>query len=133
VSDLASSIDRLIGRPWSTEFDCWEFVRAVYADAYQVYLPQLPGVDGADPRAATTAVADLRAGGDWLAMPVPRDGDCVTMGQRFRPHHVGIRINGRIAHCDQAHGVIVSPLPRLAAIGWHGFQFFRHLSQVDQP
>ena len=134
MSDPAESINRYVGRPWSpVGFDCWEFVRAVYADAFQVYLPQLPGVDAADPHAAAQAASDLRAGGDWLPVLVPKDGDCVTMGQRSRPHHVGIWISGRIAHCDQVHGVCVVPQHRLAAAGWRGFIIFRHISQVEQP
>ena len=134
MSDLARAINRHVGRPWcAAGFDCWEFVRAAYAEAYGVILPQLPGVDGADPRAAATATAHLRAAGDWHLVNVPSDGDAITMGTRSRPHHVGIWCGGRIAHCDQSSGVVVVPLHRLTGVGWQGFHTFRHISQQVAP
>jgi cell wall-associated NlpC family hydrolase len=130
VSDLASVVNRHIGRPWSAQgFDCWAFVRAVYADAYGIVLPVLPGVDGSDHRAAARAVVDTQASGDWRSIAQPVDGSAVLMGKRDRPHHCGVWLavsGGLIAHCDASGGVRCHSLISLAGLGWGSFTYYQH-------
>lgn len=130
MSDLAASINRHIGRPWSAQgFDCWALVRAIYADAFGILLPPLPGVDGDDHRAAARAVSDLSAAGDWQRIDHPRDGDAIVMGRRDRPHHCGVWMSaagGSVAHCDHGAGVRCESMRLLAAQGWGSFIYYRH-------
>jgi cell wall-associated NlpC family hydrolase len=130
VSDLVDIVNAAIGRPWERAgFDCWGFVREFYAQAYAIDLPAFPGVDGGDHQQATRAAESARASGDWLPVAVPIDGDAVLMGRRERAHHVGVWLSidgGRIAHCDEAHGVCCHSIRQLASMGWGGFTYFRH-------
>jgi cell wall-associated NlpC family hydrolase len=131
VADLVAVVRRHLGRPWSaTGFDCWAFVRTIYAEAYGIHLPILPGVDAADPIQAARTLAETSATGDWRHQPIPSDGDAVVMGRRAgRPHHVGVWLSadgGLVAHCDAAAGVRCHALRHLAASGWGGFSYYRH-------
>lgn len=123
-------VNRLVGEPWERGgFDCWEFVRVVYAAAYGIQLPRCAGVDSGDRAASAAAVDASRSGGDWRPVSVPSDGDAVVMGLTPRPHHVGLWIAegpGLVAHNAEGRGVCVQPLRLLRATGWTGFAFYRH-------
>jgi hypothetical protein len=132
MSDLIAIVTPLIGRRWSSAWDCWGFVRQVYREAYAIALPELPGVDGADARQGAAAIRWQRTRPEWRRLTLDQvvAGDVVTMGvQEGRPHHVGIWLaidGGRVAHCDQHAGVCCHSLRQLRAQRWGGFEFFRH-------
>jgi cell wall-associated NlpC family hydrolase len=130
VSELGPIVSRWVGSPWERcGLDCWEFVRVVYSEAYHIQLPPYAGVDSADRSASAAAVEASRSGGDWRPVSAPSDGDAVVMGLTTRPHHVGIWIAegpGLVAHNAEGRGVCVQPLRLLRAMGWHGFNFYRH-------
>lgn len=132
MSDLVAVVNRHVGRPWCAQgFDCWAFVRAVYDEAFGIFLPVLPGVDSGDPLVAAHAVAAIRSTGVWreIAPAAAVNGDAVVMGKRERPHHCGIWLEadgGKVAHCDAAGGVCCHSLRQLATIGWGGLTFYRH-------
>jgi len=136
---LITAINHNVGRPFcARHYDCWAFLRGVYADAYGIILPALPGTDPDDATAAHAALERLRTAGDWLPVDPgdERSGDAVIMGRfPLASHHCGIWIVadgiGRIAHCDRVGGVQCQTVAQLHALGWSGFRWYRHHRRQD--
>lgn len=122
----------LIGKPWSLEFDCWEFARQVFREHYAVELPEhAAGVMILAGAAHTTGLRPFEDDG--------QDGDLVLMRASSGKRHVGImiRANGKLGvlHND-GHQTPTGPvgcvgfstLRSLREQGCGAFQFWRRPS-----
>jgi cell wall-associated NlpC family hydrolase len=129
VSDLIDIVVPFVGRAWEPPaFDCWQFLRLVYRQAYGIELHELGHVAGDTARDVPFAYTEAGSG-RWCPVLIPRDGDAVAMGRRERPHHVGIWLatdGGLVAHCAEPLGVTVAPIRALAVVGWGSLKFYRH-------
>ncbi|MFN3646234.1 MAG: hypothetical protein ACK4S2_06930 [Gemmobacter sp.] len=123
----------LVGRPWVAGVsDCWNFARAVWRERWGWDVPPVP-VDAADPRAARRAFAvDYQATG-WAPAVAPlAEGDAVLMAKGRWPCHVGVLVllpeGPACLHSVEGAGVIVTPLPRLADLGYRIAGIYRRVA-----
>lgn len=130
MSDLTAIVNKYIGRPWNRNgFDCWQFVRAIYFDAYGITLSDHGGIQLS--KNSLKQVSDEMVRGvysdGWLPVSKPQPGDLALLGRREWPHHCGIWLDGElIAHNAEDLGVIVSRQTALKASGWGFFNSYRH-------
>jgi cell wall-associated NlpC family hydrolase len=105
---LLSEVQRRLGIPYcyggadDACTDCSGFVQQVFA-ALGIRLPR-------------TSAEQATVG--WAVPDAPRVGDIVVVLQGERVRHVGIYLgNGAVAHASRSRGVVIEPLPSVAAIG----------------
>lgn len=120
----------LIGLPWvAGKSDCWSFARRVWADRFGWDVPPVP-VDPASPVAGRRALGVSPEGLGWRQVDRPAEGDGVMMAKGAHNCHVGVWIEpdqtGGILHSVEGAGVIFTPLPALAAMGYRVTGFWRH-------
>lgn len=127
--DLIRAVNISVGRPWDPpHFDCYTFLREIYADVFKIELPTLlydAGEIRSKMDAALFAASDSST--PWREVTQPHPGHAVVMGRTGRPHHVGIWIDANsIAHCDKPNGVVVQSPKILGMTGWSGLRSYRH-------
>ncbi len=130
MSDLARIVNEWVGREWSTQFDCWDFVSAVYLEAYTIMLPRFPHVDATCDDSCRKAFESGKSSPLWGPVDGAwSDGDVILMGRTRRPVHCGIWIasdGGMVAHNGRKNGVVCQDLRRLRLLGWGHLSAFRH-------
>lgn len=122
--------NELIGKPWTPDFDCWEFARQVFRDRYAIDLPeQAAGVLILTGAAHATGLRPID-GGDG------QEGDLVLMRTNVGKRHVGVMIeadgklgvlhnDGHMSDDGPVGSVSFSTLRRLREQGCGAFQFWR--------
>jgi cell wall-associated NlpC family hydrolase len=130
VSDLNTIVQRHLGRPWNRNgFDCWQFVRSVYFEAYGVTLSNHGGIQLGDSNLRQVSDEMIRGvySDGWMPVNTPQPGDLVLLGRREWPHHCGVWLEaGRIAHNLEEMGVAIHHISTLRASGWGFVQTYRH-------
>lgn len=124
--------ERYIGLPWANHaqgpdaFDCWGFVRHVYAVERGIDLPLLD-IDADQPLAVRHAIRDEKAASRWI--PTHRDNlvdfDVVLLSQARHPDHIGVSVEGAVLHCVRGAGVVFQSFPSLAIGGWNVVACYR--------
>lgn len=126
------SID-YIGKPWENgahgpdEYDCWGFVRAVYADIYGTPLDPVD-VSAHAPLAVRHAMQSASPVRGWVDVDLDAlaEGDVITMGQGRYPDHVGIWLAaGGILHCVRGMGVVFQTVQSLNRTGYRMLHAYR--------
>jgi cell wall-associated NlpC family hydrolase len=86
-------VDQYIGIPF-TEYNCWQLVRKVYREQFNIDLPLLDNeyFNHMD-RTNIEKLYNRELAINWKKQDVPRIGDCVVMRIRNQPWHVGIIIS----------------------------------------
>lgn len=120
-----------IGTPWVPGVsDCWSFARTVWRDRWDWTVPPLT-VDPQDARAVRHALGIPPEDAGWLATDRPVEGDAVLMAKGARPCHVGIWIvppsGVGVLHSVERSGVVFTPPPRLAGIGYRIIGTYRRV------
>jgi cell wall-associated NlpC family hydrolase len=122
------------GKPWASgargpdAFDCWGLVRDVYAKAFNVDLPEFPGLDAESPLARVRMAADCAESPLWQAIPAPEHGCAVGMATNARISHVGVFCGldgGFVLHTVAGSGVRLESLSQLKARG-QKITFFKY-------
>ena len=116
-----------IGRPWSTDQDCYAFVREVYQARYGVVIP-LVALDATRTLSCAHAIHDYDLS-DWIEVDEPREGDVVLMGHAQRPHHVGLWIEPaglQVLHSVEGAGVVAQTPTHARLQGWNLLRTYRH-------
>lgn len=116
-----------IGKPWSSDQDCYGFVREVYQARYGVVIPLVP-LDAGRLLSCAHAIHDYDLS-DWIEVEEPREGDVVLMGHARRPHHVGLWIEStglRVLHSVDGSGVIAQTPMQARMQGWNLLRTYRH-------
>lgn len=123
---LIKAAHKHLGRPWNANgFDCWECVRAIYWDAFQITLPSYG--EHQEPSRARRTILDEATSGRWQEIESPTDGCMVLLGKREWPHHIGVYMEtngGMIVHCLDHVGCAIDSMRSLRAIGWGYMKFY---------
>lgn len=117
----------LLGREWSTDFNCWDMVREFYKMG-GVILPTIP-LDAGSLREVVKAGNSGDNYRNWELSPAPVHGDVVTMTHRQGGSltHVGVYLTGGyVVHNLQSAGVIVSSEKHLALAGLTVLGYWRY-------
>lgn len=123
-----------VGLPWvAGESDCWHFSRRVWSERFGWTVPPVP-VDATDARAARRAFAVGYQGTGWAPVAgvcAPAEGNAVLMAKGRWPCHVGVLVvlpeGHSVLHSVEGTGVIVTPLPRLADLGFRVVGLYRRV------
>lgn len=126
--------EQYIGRPWVNgaqgpeAFDCWGFVRFVFAAERGIALPVLD-VDADRPLAIRHAIAGEQLGEQWQpVVGVPDDWDVCLLSQARHPDHVGLWVAGQLLHCIRGSGVVYQSPTSLQRTGWNVVANYRRVT-----
>lgn len=113
------------GREWSPDFNCWDFVRLVYRESYNIELPAY-GVDSPLDFAATKAAeASERGRGCWNETYRPKPGAVVLMA-KGSTYHAGVLLGGRsVLHLQACAGLRNQRLSELQR-NFQNITFYHH-------
>lgn len=121
---------RYIGTPWvAGESDCWHFACRVWIERFGWTVPPVPTC-ATDPRAARRAFAEAPQATGWVPVAGdPGEGDGVLMAKGRYPCHVGVAValpeGAAVLHSVESAGVIVTPMSRLADLGFRVVGLYR--------
>lgn len=132
---MTMSADKYIGRPWVNggqgpqAFDCWGFVRYVYAQEYGIPLAAID-VSAYAALAVRRAAKEAAPVSDFVSVDLLdlEDADIVLCSQAKHPHHVGIWIGGGLLHCVEGAGVVYQTRQSLQRHGWNLISGYRRAS-----
>lgn len=108
---LSDYINRLIGRPYTPDFRCWDLVRLVQADLFNRDLPSVPA-DITSPRAMMREFEHHAEKAKWSLSEMPSQGCIILMGGARREHHAGVYLEvnrGGVIHTLPTTGVQFEP------------------------
>lgn len=122
-----------IGKPWALgaqgpdAYDCWNFVRTVMRDRFNVAMPDVHVAQTLESTAGQLETNEERQ--NWTRILTPREGDVVLLARSRLPVHIGICViaNGSLGvlHCVQGAGVMFQRIDKLKFSGWGSLQFYR--------
>ena len=123
--------EQYIGAPWENgaqgpeAFDCWGFVRHVYAPQRGLTLPIL-AIDADKPLAVRHAIMDEQAEGRWqMVAGIMQDFDVVLLSKAQHPDHVGVWVAGSLLHCIRGAGVVYQTRQAIKQSGWNMVSCYR--------
>lgn len=111
-------------------YDCWGWLRAVYADQFGIDLPEYAGVDATNDAVVSMLLTTGAQGSDWYQLVQPIHGCAVAMGHGGRISHVGVYLEvdgGLVLHCQRDMGVVLHSVADVKAVlKFSTVTFFRH-------
>ena len=127
-----------IGEPWTTEHDCWAFVRRVWAEEFGWEVPEL-GLQARQHHPANYArlAGALEHDLAWLPIRMAQatDGDAVVMGRGTVATHIGLCVladgRRRVLHCLRGVGVVCEVGDDLWRHHLQVLRCWRHPSRAD--
>ena len=127
-----SWLNNYIGIPYKVgargpdELDCYGLVKVVYADLYDITLPDWL-TDDIDLKERDGLFQQFLKANNWTENypdQPPDDGDIVICSGRFLDNHIGVYFGGGVLHCREGSGCVYEPLTRFAA-QFHKLEFGR--------
>lgn len=110
-------VNRLLGRPYTPDFRCWDLVRLVQAHLFNRALPSVPQ-DIETPKAMMREFDRHAEKANWRRADRPSEGAIILMGGARREHHAGVYLSvnrGGVIHTLPDSGVQFEPWRDLIA------------------
>lgn len=127
-------VAKYIGLQWDMlgdgvdTFNCWTFVQVIQRVHFGRELPDIAADAASNMSVARKCIAESKSS-RWVAVPSPRDGDCVLMCRAEYPVHVGVWVSGSsksgVLHCSRGLGVTFQGPLDLRASGWGKLTYYR--------
>lgn len=117
---------KYLTRPWHAEqFNCWDLVRAVYAEKLSVTLPTFSEM-ATDLEAVASRIEAERAAPSWVPTDEQEPYAVAVMGKGRLVHHVGVIIApGLVLHTRPKVGGRVESVRRLQS-EFQTLKFYRY-------
>lgn len=118
-----------LNRNWTAEFNCWDFIREIFATEFGVALaPHEIGVATAIKEADAEVIQEEAKVDVWEKVSKPETADVVLLGKRGCRFHVGFMVTPtRVLHLNHGAPSSAVPLNRLTAL-FQTVAFYRHAS-----
>lgn len=119
---------KYLGKKWSDDFNCWDFVLLIYQEQFGIGLCRYPVNYSGDLRGACAAVEIEKSDPVWIETTTPSKNGVVLMGRKFSGWHVGFMVTeGEVIHLMDNAGSIVQSLADLKR-QFATLKFFSHAS-----
>lgn len=128
-------VEQYIGIPYgkggtTTDFfDCWGLVRYIQREHFNLDLPIID-VDSDNMRQVIKSFKSNDELHNWYSVDKPKNGTAVLLSQAQNSSHVGVWIDvdgGKLLHCLQNSGVILSSRANLQTAGWSNIRYYEHI------
>lgn len=129
MTDPATYVSALQGRPWSIEAHCWDLVRQVQRDLFGRDLPAVLIADRLNARDLVRIFHAHDERARWQPVAKPAHGAIVLMhrpGAHARAIHAGVYLDldgGGVLHADEDAGVTFDGAAELHLRGWRTEHF----------
>lgn len=101
-----------LGARGPEKYDCYGLLKKVYAERYNVEVPDWSDEVLSLRLRSKTINAVLQESGTWKEVDAPTDGDVVVCYRAKAAHHLGLYYNGGVLHALEGIGVVYEPMPR---------------------
>jgi len=122
-----------LNRRWSPEYNCWDFVREIYANEFHISLePHAIAVAAVLSHSADIVSEEAAKLDVWRVVENPQLGDVALLGKFNRSYHVGCMITAAtILHLPASAPSTAVPIHRLLS-QFRSLTYYRHASILSR-
>lgn len=116
-----------LGRTWTPDFNCWDFIREFYSREYGIELePHAVRVANAVRQADQAVSGESGRRETWQEVQEPVAGDVAVFGRKGFRYHVGLMINqSTVLHLPENCPSCAVPIRRIMT-SFDNVSFYHH-------